>query len=60
MHTQLKAKIEQAIQNVINKNAEEELWQGFIHEEMAAQMTNAAEQVFDASMAGQKYAAENG
>ena len=56
MNTQLKAKIEIAINEVIQSSAEDNFWQGFIHDELAAQMTNAAEAVFDAAMKAQEFA----
>lgn len=60
MNIQLKAKLQVAIDKVINDNCEEEFWDGYIHDELYTQMTNAAELVFDASMMGQKYAKEQG
>ena len=56
MNTKLKLAIEQAIDNVLDKNAEENLWDGYIHPELSKQMATAAEQVFDATMQGQEFA----
>lgn len=59
MNIQLKAKLQLAIYKVINDNCDTvDYWDGYIHDEIYDQMTNAAEAVFDASMMGQKYAKE--
>ena len=55
MDIQLKAKISKAIDNVINEAADEAPWDGYIHNELVTQMTNAAEQVFDAAMTAQAF-----
>lgn len=55
MNTKLKSKIEEAVEDVINKTCEEDLWDGYIHPELVPQMTNAAEQVFDSAMKAQEY-----
>ena len=56
MNTQLKADIEKAIDNVIQKSCEEPLWSGYIHDELVQQMTDAAEAVFDSAMKAQEFA----
>lgn len=56
MNTELKAKIEKAIDKTINDNCEDNLWDGYIHPELVQQMANAAEQVFDATMKAQEFA----
>ena len=60
MNIQLKAKLQVAIDKVINDNCYtgDYYWNVYIHDELYDQMTNAAEMVFDASMMGQKYAKE--
>ena len=55
MNTTLKACIESAIQAALDDNCEDGLWDGWIHPELVAQMTNAAEQVFDAAMKAQEF-----
>lgn len=55
MKTELKLRIEKAIDDAIQNSAEEDLWDGFIHEKLSQQMANAAEQVFDAAMEAQEY-----
>lgn len=60
MNTKLKLAIEQAIDKTIQNLCEDDLWDGYIHHELAQQMTNAAEAVFDSSMSGQKFAGEQG
>ncbi len=55
MNTEFKAKLEKAIQTVIDENCEEMYWTQFIYPELVQQMTNAAEAVFDASMKSQDY-----
>ena len=57
MNTKLKSLIEEAIDKTINDNCEVNLWDGYIHPELVQQMTNAAEQVFDATMKAQEFAA---
>lgn len=59
MNTKLRAEIETAIDAVIQKHAEDNLWTGFIHDDLHVQMAIAAEQVFDATMAVQKLVEEN-
>lgn len=56
VNTKLKAEIEKAIDDTIQNNAEENMWDGYIHNELAQQMANAAEAVFDAAMGAQKFA----
>lgn len=56
MNTRLKAKIEEAIDKVLQDTAEDSYWSYYIHDELVTQMTNAAEQVFDAAMKAQEYA----
>lgn len=51
----LKAKLEQAIEKVINDNCEEDYWQYYIHDELYRQMTNAAELVFDSAQDAQEF-----
>jgi len=58
MNTRLKAKVEEAIDKVIQDASEDDCWSGWIHDELVAQMTNAAEQVFDSAMKAQEYAEE--
>ena len=55
MNTKLKSKIEEAIEKTINDNCEDDFWDGYIHPELVQQMTNAAEQVFDATMKSQEF-----
>jgi hypothetical protein len=57
MDTLLKAKIEAAIDKVINAAAEEDevSWDNFIHSTLVKQMTNAAEAVFDSAQDAQKF-----
>lgn len=57
MNTRLKASIEDAIQKVMNKAAEDDssLWDHYIHPQLVKQMTNAAEVVFDSSADSQTY-----
>jgi len=50
MKTELKARLELAIVGVLEQAAEEEgFWDGWISEDLAVNMTNAAESVFDAN-----------
>ena len=55
MDIQLKANISKAIDKAINEAADDTPWDGYIHNELVAQMTNAAEQVFDAAMGAQVF-----
>ena len=55
MNTQLKAKLELAIDKVIQDNCEDDYWQYMIHPELVKQMTNAAEMVFDSAQDAQLY-----
>lgn len=55
MDIQLKADISKAIDKAINKAADDAPWDGYIHNELVTQMTNAAEQVFDAAMTAQVF-----
>lgn len=57
MNTKLKGEIEQAIDVLIQNNCEDNLWDGYIHPELAQQMATAAEQVFDATMKAQEFSA---
>lgn len=59
MNTKLKSEIEKAIDDVIENNAEENMWDGWIHDELARQMADAAEAVFDSAMVAQKFAEKN-
>ena len=60
MKTELKARLELAIVGVLEQAAEEEgFWDGWISEDLAANMTNAAESVFDANFSVQKFIKEN-
>lgn len=56
MNTKLKAQIESAIEEALDKNSEAELWDGYIDDGLVKRMTEAAELVFDSSMAAQKFA----
>lgn len=56
MNTKMKAALEQAIDDVIQNHAEEDMWDGYIHNELHIQMANAAEQVFDAAQTVQVFA----
>ena len=56
MNTKLKLAVEEAIDKAIQDNAENNMWDGYIHPDLSKQMANAAEQVFDASMTGQEFA----
>lgn len=58
MDTRLKAKLETAIEKVINDNCEEDYWRYYIHDELYRQMTNAAELVFDSAQKAQEYQAQ--
>lgn len=62
MKTQLKLELEQAIDKVIQENCEDLTSDGafFVHDTLADQMANAAEQVFDAAMEAQAYAEKGG
>ena len=60
MNAKLKYQIEEAIDKVIADNCETPSWEGMIHPQLARQMTNAAEQVFDAAMDAQQFAQEEG
>lgn len=55
MKTELKSRIEKAIDDTIQNSAEEDLWDGYIHDKLSQQMANAAEQVFDSAMEAQEY-----
>jgi hypothetical protein len=55
MNRELRIRLERAIEKVIENNAEEGWWDGYIHEGLCQQMTAAAVAVFDASMDGQSY-----
>ena len=55
MDTRLKAKMETAIEKVINDNCEDDYWQHYIHPELYRQMTEAAELVFDSAQNAQAY-----
>lgn len=58
MHLKLKLAIEEALTKVLEDYADDNLWQDYIHDTLTAQMTNAAEAVFDSSMDGQKFKAD--
>jgi hypothetical protein len=60
MNLQLKAKIEAAIEKVINDTCEADYppWDHYIHGELYRQMTDAAELVFDVAQAAQKFMQE--
>jgi hypothetical protein len=55
MHTALKAKLEAAIEEVINANCEDDYWTHYIHSELYRQMADAAEAVFDAAQTAQEF-----
>jgi len=55
MNTQLKAKLELAIDKVIQDNCEDDYWNYLIHPELVKQMTDAAELVFDSAQDAQEY-----
>lgn len=55
MNYELKAQIHKAIQNVLDKNAENDMWNQYIDDELVDKMTEAAALVFDASMDGQDF-----
>ena len=56
MNLQLKAKIESAIETVMNDACEDEqYWDYYIHPELYRQMTDAVEAVFDSAQTAQKY-----
>jgi hypothetical protein len=57
MDTRLKAKLETAIERVINDNCEDDYWRHYIHTELYRQMTNAAELVFDSAQDAQEFKA---
>ena len=59
MNLQLKAKLELAINKVINDICEDQqYWEYYIHPELYRQMTDAAEAVFDSAQTAQKYKEE--
>ena len=55
MNTRLKADIEKAIDDAIQNGAENDLWENYIHPELASQMANACEAVFDSAQKAQEY-----
>jgi len=55
MNTQLFAKLEAAIEEVILDNCECDYWRGYIYPQLSNDMAKAAALVFDASMEGQKF-----
>lgn len=59
MNTAFKAKLEAAIESVVNDNCEEEYWSHYIHSELYRQMTDAAEAVFDAAQTAQEFKEQN-
>ncbi len=56
MNAKLFYLLAKAIDDVIEGNCEDDLWDGYIHETLTKEMAIAAAQVFDASMNGQAYA----
>ena len=61
MDTRLKAKLETAIERVINDNCEDDYWQYYIHPGLYRQMTDAAALIFDSAQDAQDYSTkENG
>lgn len=56
MHPNLKSTVYEAIELAINSKIECGYWNGWIHEELVAQMVSAAEQVFDSAMKAQEFA----
>jgi hypothetical protein len=58
MNSRLLARLEKAIDKVIQDSAEDCFWDQYIHDELPRQMADAAASVFDASMHGQAYAAK--
>ena len=60
MKTELKFRLEETIDDFIENNADCNLWDGYIHPELARQMANAAEQVFDATMTSQEFVKQEG
>lgn len=59
MKTELKLRIENAINKTIEEAADKNLWDGYIHDGLVNQMTNAAEQVFDSAMESQLFVNAN-
>jgi hypothetical protein len=61
MNIRLKADIEEAIQNVINKHCErgDISWENYIHPTLIRQMADAAEVVFDSAQDAQDYYKKN-
>ena len=57
MNTRLKADVESAIQDVLDKHCDdnEAAWDHFIHTTLVRQMVNAAEMVFDSAQDAQDY-----
>jgi hypothetical protein len=55
MDTALKAKLEKAIDKVLNDASEDDAWKHYIHQGLVRQMTNAAELVFDAGQDAQEF-----
>jgi hypothetical protein len=55
MNTKLRFLLEEAINNVLQDNCEDNLWDGYLHDELAQQMATAAEQVFDSAMKSQEF-----
>lgn len=55
MNYKLKAEIHEAIQKVLDKNAENNMWGHFIEDRCIDKMTDAAALVFDSSMDGQAF-----
>lgn len=58
MKTQLTLAIETAIEKIIDDNAEDDLWEGYIDPHLAHRMALAAELVFDSAMEAQAFAKE--
>ena len=57
MSTRILAELEKHMNTVIDKNCEEDDWPNFyVHQQLAAQMAQAAYNVFKASVDGQEYA----
>jgi hypothetical protein len=56
MNATLLARIQDALDRVIEDSCEDDFWDEYLHPELTRQMADAAAAVFDASMAAQAYA----
>jgi len=56
MNSKLLFLLEEAIETLMNEQAEKDFWDGYIHNTLYKEMATAAAMVFDASMNGQEFA----